>query len=131
MRRFFAIVLVAIYTLLSTGLTLHLHYCMGNLKHVSVASDDMGCCKTDHSCEGSEIHSSCCSDQNINFELEGEQSRVPEFYWSAPAVLLTAPEPIALYIPLKEEELNVYHTDSGPPLKRPLYQLYSCYTLYA
>jgi hypothetical protein len=46
-------------------------------------------------------------------------------------VLLTAPEPKAHYIPIKEEELNVYHTDSGPPLKRPLYQLYSCYTLYA
>jgi hypothetical protein len=131
MRRFFAIVLVAVYTLLSTGMTLHLHYCMGNLKHVSVASDDMGCCKKDHSCTGTEIHSSCCSDQNINFDLEVEQSRVPEFYWNAPAVLVSAVEPITLYIPIKGEKLSVYHTDSGPPLKRPLYQLYSSYLIYS
>lgn len=114
-----------------SGVNIHLHYCKGDLKHVGILEAAESCCSIDHACEKDVIHHSCCDDDNINLKLDIQQNVVQHF---------ELPPMSAIALPLFSFELETFvsevkqithYTDSGPPLQRPLYKLFSSYIFYA
>lgn len=114
-----------------SGANIHLHYCKGDLKHVGILETFKGCCSIDHACEKDVIHHSCCDDENISFQLDVEQNVVQHF--ELPPMNAVALTPLIFQFAevVAEKSLITSFTDSGPPLLRPLYKLFSSYIFYA
>lgn len=73
MKRFFAAILALIYLATSTGATLHLHYCMGELARINFSGlktqecPYCGMIKTEDSSKG------CCKDEQKQVKLSKDQ----------------------------------------------------------
>lgn len=131
MRKWLGILTIAIYGVLSTGLSIHLHYCHGKLKHVAVASEGVSCCKLDHSCSSTDgLHASCCDNENISLELEADHTGAQQMLIYSAII-----EPCATSI-LPTFEIPASATQFGetyqrPPPDLPKFILYSSLVLYA
>lgn len=56
------------YFVLSSGLTLHMHYCAGKLKGFSIAqSNEKGCCGTKKKSKG------CCKEKLLVYKIKNDQ----------------------------------------------------------
>lgn len=132
MRKWLGIIIIALYGILSTGMTLHLHYCHGHLKHVGITDHTPGCCKkekADTACEG--IHASCCNNENIVFDLESDHTAAQHFFIDFPLFL----EKSGCFIPdavsISQEKIFTPAVESRPPPEQPRFILYSSLILYA
>jgi hypothetical protein len=78
MRRLSALLLLCIYVALASGLCLHLHFCSGAIKSISVLGKSDACCK-ETSCHSSGLHKSCCDDTYLYLGSEVPYAR-PEVF---------------------------------------------------
>lgn len=66
MNRPFVISLAAFYLLVSLGLTINVHYCMGEVEEVSIIAMTKGCC-----CAAMEMPG-CCDDEQLQLSLDDD-----------------------------------------------------------
>lgn len=131
MGKVVAILILFMYSLLNTGANLHLHFCKGDLKHVGLGTTHEGCCPHNETHHETTISSTCCSDENINFSLDDDHlvSSVLELNMISPeAIVEFTPSFVQTEI---ERTVELSATDSAPPVKRPLYTLFSSRIYYA
>ena len=131
MGKVVAILVLFLYSLLNTGANLHLHFCKGDLKHVGLGSAEHGCCPHDEPHHETTIDSNCCSDENIYFSIDEDHvvSSVLELNMISPIEIVAYSSPFVKAEIERTVELGA--TDSAPPVKRPLYTLFSSRVYYA
>ncbi len=72
MRNAFILSLTLIYFVLTLGMEVSLHYCMGELEEISLNAADPGdCC-----CNWMKMPEGCCDDKKISLDLD-ENHQVP------------------------------------------------------
>lgn len=74
MKRFFAFILLLVYSVTSIGATVQLHYCMGKLSGWSLALTDLHS-KECSKCGMEKMHSDkgCCHDENKLLKIQDDQ----------------------------------------------------------
>ncbi len=120
MKRALATFLTTVYAVLSMGLVLHVHYCGGELAHVSILAEEASCCESSTDCCATQIH--CCENKEIRIAIdEVHQStfgvQIPQF-----SELFTAPS-IRLICQQLSPVLSIGDVDSrgSPPGETPIY----------
>jgi hypothetical protein len=131
MGKVIAILILFIYSLLNTGANLHLHFCKGDLKHVGLGATEDSCCPHSEDHHETTIGSNCCTDENINFSIDDEHvvSSTLELNMINPIEIVDYTSPLIKAEIERTVELGA--TDSAPPVKRPLYTLFSSRIYYA
>ncbi|MBC9913963.1 HYC_CC_PP family protein [Chitinophaga varians] len=105
MKRFFAIFFAVLYTLLTSGFTVNVHYCMGKLASVKLQNvPDEDQCKR---C-GRPVKSMDCCKNEVKF------CKVTTSHQAAKALQQDAPVTIDLQLPVK-----ILHTPSLSSLQLP------------
>lgn len=130
MKRLSHFFLAVFYLGISLGVSVHLHWCHGDLKDVSFYADDFECC-----CERFMPTVGCCDEDHIEISIEDEQrpSRAIEVKELAPEPMV--PPPAAEFdIALDDSdavEIEVPPDPGGPPGNdEPLYLLYNSLMYY-
>lgn len=73
MKKFIVTILAFLYITTSTGATIHLHYCMGELAQWGFEADDSTTCDKCGMAEGDEEKSNCCKDEHKFFKNNTDQ----------------------------------------------------------
>ena len=96
MKKLFTVLLMLVYSLSSSGMTISLHYCCGKLDGVTFSA------KQDKSCgKNNELKkSSCCNDKQISIKVNTEQE-------------------------LSSKALQAYKITIVAPVSNPLYTLHT------
>lgn len=94
MKKLLTLILAVLYVGTSTGATLHMHYCMGELVDVALWHDEARPCSKCASAPGDACSKDCCKDVHKTVKLEKDQKRV-EFafaflHWDVAATALPA-----------------------------------------
>ena len=124
MKKLLAFILIMVYGLSSTGMTVHFHYCCGKLDKVSLEP-------VKGKCELSTNHKSkpCCDSKQVTLKLKGEQQGAK---WVQHALHSIALPPLAWeeFTPntLQAKRL-IPEIFAPPPLKRDLQSLYCVYRI--
>lgn len=74
MRKLILIFLALVYTVISIGITVNMHYCMGNLAEVNWFSSPQSCCESNPS--GFKSH--CCTNQQLTAKLAIDQQTLSD-----------------------------------------------------
>ncbi|MEO1416178.1 MAG: hypothetical protein AAFW00_12895 [Bacteroidota bacterium] len=123
MRKAIIIFLILVYQMVSTGVTIHAHYCLGYLVDVSLFLEAEKC--TD------QLSMPCCQDRTVSVKIEDAQQvqETPEF--SLPIFLAV----VRTYLPT--EELEAYGsptrlcaTGESPPPDQPPFIAYQALLFY-
>ena len=112
MKKIFAILLMLVYGLSSTGATVHLHYCCGKLDDISFSQKAKKSCTTT---KAAVCKKNCCDNKHIELKLKADQE--PAAKWVQSFKLLQAPAiPAVSDVTFinRQQPVNEYAT--GPPL---------------
>lgn len=124
MRQLAAFFLLFIYVGLASGISLHLHYCSGDVKSVSILGNSETCCG-ESSCCSAGMHESCCDDAFLRLGPEIPYAK-PEFFFP---VFCLSDEPVATTIRAEAfDSIKSYEECSGPKRDSspPPYIAFSC-----
>jgi hypothetical protein len=72
-KKLIVTILALIYITTSTGATVHLHYCMGQLADWGLGSDDSNTCGSCGMAEGDRKKDDCCKDEQKFFKNQNDQ----------------------------------------------------------
>ena len=103
----------ALYMVVTCGIAVNFHYCMGELKSVKV-----GHAQTDHcdDCGMTSKKSACCHDDTKWFKVDdNHQSAYSSVDFQAPIFLLTPPERFIITPPLVSTT-SVLVNNNSPPI---------------
>jgi hypothetical protein len=124
MKKFLVIILLLVYGVSSSGMTLHLHYCCDKLDKIDLSP-------VKHSCGGENKISkkSCCDNKELSFNLKADQTAVkllvPAF--QSPAIKPTQAEfHISSSFKAKKSEPQIF---APPPLEKNLHTLFCIYRI--
>ncbi len=125
MKKLFAIFLMLVYGVTSFGMTLHMHYCCGNLDKVSFSPKEIKTCKSTAT-----IHSAgCCNNKNLELKIKADQET------GSKQITTFSFQPLNLFFPyssnlflLNKKPLDVLST--GPPLSLSATPLFIKYCVY-
>ena len=127
MKNLSVILLLLVYSLSSTGMTVNFHYCCGKLKKVEFSSTQIACgMKTKHSsskkcCDNKQLELKVKADQKITESAGTNISKVFSFFNLLPDFAIIQPEQGKHLIP------SVF---APPPLqKQRLYILHCIYLI--
>lgn len=127
MKKLLVILVLLVYGSACLGMTVHFHFCCGQLKTVNMKP------ATDTDCSGNmqkSKTSKCCDDQKVEVKLKGEQ-HAEKFAYSF--LYLTAiPACYGLYnnyVQSFQEKALVFQIFSPPPVVRNLRVLYCTYKI--
>jgi len=71
MKKLSAILLSVLYLVLTTGISLNIHYCGGKIESVSFISEVNSCC-----CESNEMQNNCCKNKQLFIKFESDQKLI-------------------------------------------------------
>ena len=112
MKKSLLILVTALYMVVTCGISINFHYCMGKLKSVAV-----GQAQNDH-CEDCGMvskKSACCHDDTKWLKVDdNHQSAYSSINFQAPTFLLTPPERFILTPPLFSTALVTVNNNSPP-----------------
>lgn len=124
LKKIVVILLLMVYGLSSSGMTIQFHYCCGKLKSIQLSPVNEKQCGMKHALSTKP----CCSDKHVEFKLKGDQK--PE------------QAKVVFYAPVQLEKteffLNLPHEPSlviipevfaPPPLANPLYIFHCVYKI--
>lgn len=127
MKRSIAVIVVALYGLLSIGVHVHLHYCCGKLSGLHLVSGADGCCGSE-SHEGCSVEHACCSYEEIDLSIQEDHYR-SFFQLTIPQVEeISYPEFFAV---LSDQPKAPLSTVGDFAVKRKLYLEFSSLIYYA
>jgi hypothetical protein len=120
MKKLFIILIMLVYGLSSSGMSVSLHFCCGKLDDVSFsAQKEKSCAKDDESFSKKR----CCDDKHLEFKLKSDQE--PSSKWIQAYKQLTTPLiTSASYIFWQPQHQPVNELATGPPLKTPALPLF-------
>lgn len=125
MKKLFAIMLLLVYGLSSSGMTLHFHYCCGKLKKVDLTPVKEDQCGTQHKM-GSKP---CCDDKQVSLKLKAEQNHAKALNYS---FSITGIKPIQpeyrVSTPIQTKNL-IPEVFAPPPLQKDFNHLYCIYRI--
>ncbi|MEM7659622.1 MAG: hypothetical protein AAF399_26135 [Bacteroidota bacterium] len=125
MNRIAAILLMGLYLLTSTGLTVNVHYCLGQIDSIQVFAPPPHCC-----CDDFPGMRGCCDDETFFFQLDEDQitsSTLPIPQWELAMVV----EPLAQWEEqIETEERFPASLERPPPLRLSRRIQYHSLTLY-
>lgn len=124
MKKLLAFILIMVYGLSSSGMTVHFHYCCGKLDKVSLEP-------VKGKCESSSLvkPKKCCDSKQVELKLKGEQQQkwiqhglqadaiIPAIFWQSYATN-----------PLVAKKL-LPEVFAPPPLKRDVQSLFCIYRI--
>lgn len=121
MKKAFIILIMLVYGLSATGMSVSLHFCCGKLDGITISSQKKKSCnpfQEEKSCAKSHDSFSkerCCDDKHLEFKLKSDQE--PSAKWIHAYKQLTAP---AISTPSiifwQPQHLPVNELATGPPL---------------
>lgn len=76
MKKFLVAILAILYMGVSTGATLHLHYCMGKLVAWDLGHKESGDCGNCGMKKDPSQNKGCCKDEHKQFKLDNDQKAV-------------------------------------------------------
>lgn len=126
MKRLLAIMLAVSYLCLSIGITVHIHYCMGQLVGISLVEHE-----DDHHCpkcgmDKSTSKSGCCKDEHKVFKSSGDQLQAKVFLAKVffgeyiPSRIGSVPR--RLHLPVTR--MAIYALPNAPPERVPSCPIY-------
>jgi len=119
MKKLFIIVLMLVYGLSSSGMTISLHYCCGKLDGVSFTAEKANTCKM-----GNHVKKSgCCNDKQISSLVSSEQQTVTKWVQSIKQTVAAAVCHIA-NTSFKDYIVSVDRLARGTPEPIPLIPLF-------
>lgn len=133
MRKFVLISIALVYTLLSLGVNLQLHYCCGKLADVQLVGAKSDCCESaeseDHGCT---LNHKCCTNEDVKILIEDEHqpSQFKVVFNSFAAISLphiVAEFPISA---ISKQKIS-FGANSDPPDQLPIYLMQQSLLLYA
>lgn len=133
MKKGLVLFIAVVYTLLLTGLHIHMHYCGNTLKHFSFTREEISCCP--HHEEQSRqcgFHSACCSDTNITLSLEEEHTATFYHFCSCHSCIPSTPlAPPSLELLHGAKPFVLSLEQRPPPKEVPTFVLNCSLVLYA
>jgi len=131
MKRWILYTVAVMYALLSIGVHVHLHYCGAKLKHFSLLNEEHSCCPHEHEHGMDEVHGSCCSDENFNFQTDEAHTGTFFFFNSELAEISLIVQPIFDALSQVETLPSQFAESRPPPLVKPAYILFQSPIYYA
>lgn len=129
MKRIVTILFLVFYLMISFGLTIHLHYCGGQLESVLFFGNIKTCC-----CGVEKMNNSCCENQTIHYQLSEEQRLGQDIrIQSNPSIDLFVQALFSEFaLSYKSEKNNsIIQFDLPPPKKQPTWLINCSLTYYA
>ena len=128
MKKLLAIVILLVYGLSSTGMTVHFQYCCGMLEKIDFVPPVTKHCAGD---KGIKIDSKkCCDDKEVNLKISSEQSAAKILYLDSFPTIVKAVQPdFFLSSPFKTKKL-LPEVFAPPPLSTlPIFILISVFRI--
>lgn len=124
MKKVLVIVLLLVYGVSSSGMTLHLHYCCGKLDRIDLSP-------VQHHCGGENKVSkkSCCDNRALTFDLKADQTAV-KLLVPAFQSLAIKPVPVEFPVSAPAETKGVRpRIVAPPPLQKDFNTLFCVYRI--
>lgn len=125
MKKLLVILLLMVYGLSSTGMTINFHYCCGKLKKVEFSSAQLDCgMKMKHS-----SGKKCCDNKQVDLKVKDDQKVSESGKTISKSVPLTNSfADFAISQPVQGKHL-IPSVFAPPPLSSPLYILHCTYRI--
>jgi hypothetical protein len=125
LKKLVSIILLLVYGLSSSGMTIQFHYCCGKLKNISLSAVATKQCGMKHASVGKP----CCNDKQVELKLNADQKteQVAKFVFSAP-VVEKQESGIFVFAPVITKPV-VPEIFAPPPLQNSLYILHCVYRI--
>lgn len=68
MKKVFSVILSVLYFSLSSGASVGVHYCAGEIESIKINKETISCC-----CGSSEMSDSCCNDHQFVLDLDTDE----------------------------------------------------------
>jgi hypothetical protein len=116
MKKLAVVILACIYLVVSTGATIHLHYCMGELVEVSLTPKTAGeCSKCGMMKDKSNSGKGCCNDEQQTIKLYSDQKTTASVLLIPPPLIALPIEHIITEIPLLSPITEMQPAANAPP----------------
>jgi hypothetical protein len=118
MKKLLVILIMLVYGLSSSGMSVNFHFCCGKLDDISISSQKEESCAKDQ--KSTKDHNSfskqrCCDDKHLEFKLKADQE--PSAKWVQAYKQLTSPAFTAISYSLWQPQYKpVNELATGPPL---------------
>lgn len=127
MKRIIAVILTVIYSALSSGAMVSLHYCGGEVESIRINSEAQSCC-----CSAEDFHSDCCENEEFVLHIDLDENLVIAsnnkielltyiVFSDAVSELFSETE--------KEEQQSINYT-LPPPKSEPIWLMNCTFTFY-
>jgi hypothetical protein len=124
LKKLVVILLLVVYGVSSSGMTIQFHYCCGKLKSVQLSTVTEKQCGMKHSM----FSKPCCSDKQVELKLKGDQkTEQAKFGFFAP-VQMNKPE-LSLNVRSVVSQTIVPEIYAPPPLTHSLYTFHCVYRI--
>jgi hypothetical protein len=127
MKRISVISFAVLYLLLTAGLTMNVHYCLGEVESISLIPIPDKCC-----CDTAEIPLNCCGDEQIIFQFSpDDQWFVSHTHDLKPLLVEIIDLPPVQLIQTDHCQQTIQsHSKSPPPDGVPIWLMHSNFTFY-
>jgi hypothetical protein len=122
MKKLLSIVLLLVYGLSSSGMSVTVHYCCGKFDKISFSS------KYDAGCKPGKLASKkgCCDNKEVNFKLKADQEPTPVKQVSSFCQDNLIPGAADISSDLVVRNTPVAEYSTGPPLSPPALFITNC-----
>jgi len=125
MKKALVIVLMCLYTIGVTGVSISFHYCGNTLKHFGLLpdKDDKGCC-------GTKKKDKCCKDKIVKIEKQEHQKTISKALYHNPEINKAFQTYTGLSVKNQSYPEAVFYHLRPPPLEKnspPLYILHATF----
>ena len=121
MKKLTALFLVFLYIGTSSGVSLHLHYCMGEVVEWGTASTDKGHCEHCGMEKAKSTKNGCCKDELKKIQTD-DSRKLTDSAFSTEALVAVVNEPFSydLSIGSYVSTLKTAHQSNAPPRCKPV-----------
>jgi hypothetical protein len=129
MKKLFLSILAVIYLTVASGMSVHLHYCMGKLVSWSLNQHQNKCtyCSKEKEHSSNVVCRSCCKDEQklvkLNTDYKAERMIQPDFFFGK-AARIAYPVEFTIYNPEKILGCNSIH--ASPQKHKVAIYLFNC-----
>lgn len=125
MKKVFVILLLMVYGVTSSGMTLHFHYCCGKLDRIDLSPVKHKGCGMDHKLG----KKSCCDNKAVTLDIKSEQSAAKHINPSFQLFAVKPAQPeFLISSPLEAKGLEP-QLFAPPPLQKDLHILFCVYRI--
>ena len=125
LKKLFSIILLLVYGLSSSGMTVQFHYCCGKLKDIKLTPVSEKQCRMNHSFG----KKPCCDSKQVELKLKADQKTEQSVKFSFFTPALTKQQSGIVVLEPEIEKTILPEVVAPPPLQNPLYILHCVYRI--